>query len=74
MHHLMPVHDAHSVSSYQDALGWLWGHSHVEDWAFDPQAYLPMEARLVCAIHWRSEEHLKRDLRKQAAGLFASPA
>lgn len=60
-----------SVSSYEEAQAWLWGHSRVEEWLFDPDAVLPPEAMLVCAVYWVSPAQLSRDLRKtwnQVAG------
>lgn len=52
------------VSTYSDALAWLFTHSNVEDQAFDPEQDLPREAKLVCDMFWIKEADLIRDLRK----------
>lgn len=63
-----------SVSTYEDAQAWLWGHSRVEDWLFDPDATLPPEALLVCAIYWVSPSVLCRDLRKSWHEVAGEPS
>lgn len=52
------------VSTYDQAKAWLFTHSRVEDWLFDPEADLPREALLVCDMFWVSSSDLIRDLRK----------
>ena len=59
------------VSTYGHALSWLFTHSDVAEWAFDPNAHLPMEAQLVCDIFWIGHDQLLRDIKKiwnEAAG------
>lgn len=60
----MPRGDREPASTYDDALRWLFTYSSVEEWAFDPAATLPLEARLVADMFWVSDAHLLRDLRK----------
>lgn len=52
------------VSTYEQAKAWLFTHSRVEDWLFDPEADLPREALLVCDMFWVRSSDLIRDLRK----------
>ncbi|QCS36984.1 hypothetical protein [Tortoise microvirus 38] len=52
------------VSTYSDALVWLFTHSRVEEWAFDREAELPKEAQLVCDMFWVNSVDLKRDLKR----------
>lgn len=52
------------VSTYSDALRWLFTHASVEEWAFGEQAELPLVAKLVCDMFWLREADLIRDLRK----------
>lgn len=57
-----------SVDSYEEALSWLWQFSRPAEW-MDAET-LPLEAKLICAIYWRSEDHLRRDLAKQWRSTF----
>lgn len=52
------------VSSYVQALGWLFSYGRAYEWLFDEQSTLPPEARLVCDIFWLNESNLRRDLKK----------
>lgn len=52
------------VSTYSDALAWLFTYASVEDWLFDNEAELPNEAKLVCDMFWVRQADLIRDLRK----------
>lgn len=52
------------VSTYEQAIAWLFTHSRVEDWLFDAEASLPPEAALVCDMFWIRSSDLIRDLRK----------
>lgn len=51
------------VETYERARGWLFQFSRVEEWAFEAEPVLPLEARLVCDVFWISEQQLVRDLR-----------
>lgn len=51
-----------SVSSYSEALRFLWHYAKPESWCFDDAAPLPLEAQLICAIYWVSEKSLRHDL------------
>ena len=53
------------VQTYERACAWLWTYSHPDQWAFEPGAPLPPEARLVCDTWWISPDHLRRDMRRQ---------
>lgn len=52
------------VSTYGEALSWLFTHSDVAEWAFDPDHHFPREASLICAIFGVNPEQLIKDLRK----------
>lgn len=52
------------VSTYGQALSWLFRHSDVPEWAFEGQSDLPSEANLVCDMFWVTPEQLRKDLRK----------
>ncbi|MBL4917251.1 hypothetical protein [Szabonella alba] len=56
--------DRPPVSSYTEALSWLWRNSNPEDWLFDPLAALPPEAVLVSDIFWTRQDILIRDMKK----------
>lgn len=61
---MLDAQNREPVSNYGQAVSWLFTHSDVAEWAFDPEAHFPKEARLVCDIFWVSESQLLKDVRK----------
>lgn len=57
--------DAEPISTYGQALSWLWTRSNPEDWIFEgEEIQLPLEAQAICLIFWKREQCLRRDMRK----------
>ncbi|MDO5631354.1 MAG: hypothetical protein Q4G22_05885 [Paracoccus sp. (in: a-proteobacteria)] len=52
------------VSTYSDALSWLWQHSRPEEWFEEGDEMLPVEAKLVSDMFWISGDKLRKDMRK----------